>query len=185
MNNKANEGDFDKDPVFQGVSLKKFILLIASVFKIKGVVITPDELAKEIAGRPYEPRVGCASFYAIPTPQNEWGWMYKTVSGCQLIWLPDCMVFTRGLRKSQNFLDLVKEVLGEIVERVEPAWLNVVLTLVIVVNRPRVSEEGYEPDVVDNKVFFTAITHKPFEVCDESVLLGLKGIKAIEDAGYI
>jgi len=165
-----DSAEFYKDPVFQGVSLEDFIGFISSVFMTDGEVRTPQRFAQEMAVRPYESWAGCASFYAIPTPQNEWGWAYETISGRQLIWLPGDVVFTRSLRESRNFRGWVEEALGEPIELAEPEWLEAALTLALVVDRPCISEYGQEPPEAHNEGrFFAAISRKPFEVYEEVV----------------
>ena len=162
--------EFYKNPGFQAVNLEKFLGFISSVFRTEREVKTPLEFATSMADRPYESWYGCASFCALPTPQNEWGWMYETVSGRQLIWLPGDMVFTRGLRESQNFRGTVEEALGKAIELVEPEWLDAALTLALAVDRPCVSEYGQEPSEAHNEGFFAAISRKPFEVYDEKIV---------------
>lgn len=164
-----DSAEFYKDPVFQGVSLEKFLGLISSVFWADGEVKTPQEFAAIMATRPYESWAGCASFYAIPTPQNEWGWMYETISSRQLIWLPRDVVFTRGLRESQNFRGWVEKALGPATELAEPEWLEAALTLAIGVDRPCVSKYGQESSEAHNEGFFSAISRRPFEVYEEVV----------------
>ena len=164
-----DSAEFFTDPVFQGVSLERFIGFISSVFMTEREVKAPQEFAAEMANRPYESWAGCASFSTIPTPQNEWGWVYGTISGRQLIWLPGDTVFTRGLRESQNFRSWVEEALGEAVELAEPEWLEAALTLALAVDRPCVSEYGQEPSEARNEGFFAAISRRPFEVYEEVV----------------
>jgi hypothetical protein len=164
-----NSVDFYTDPIFQGVSLEKFFGFVSSVFWIEGEVKTPLEFAEAVAARPYQSWGGCASFYAIPTPQNEWGWGYETVSGRQLMWLPGDTVFTRGLRESQNFRDVVEGALGAVIELAEPEWLKAAFTLALVVDRPSVSEYGQAPSEAKNEGFFAAISRKPLEVYEGTV----------------
>lgn len=161
--------EFYTDPVFQRVNLKKFIGFISDVFGSDKEVKTPQEFATSMASRPFDSWQGCASFYAIPSPQNEWGWVYETISGRQLIWLPCDMVFTRGMRESQNFRSTVEEALGASVELAEPEYLDAELTLAIKVDRPCISEYGEEPSEVQNESFFAAINRKPFEVYEKVV----------------
>ncbi len=161
---KKKEDGYIADPVFQGVSLEQFIGFASSALMTDREVRTPRELAVKMASRPYEPWWGCACFYALPTPQEEWGWAYETVSGRQLIWLPGGTVFTRGLRESQNFRDWVEEALGNAVKLAEPEWLEDALMLSISVDRPCVPcVDDDESSARDNEGFFTAISRKPFE----------------------
>jgi len=162
-----DSADFYTDPVFQGVSLEQFIGFASSVLMTDGEVTSPRQLAEEIASRPYDTRRGGASFYAIPTPQDKWGWVYETVSGHQLIWLPGDVVYTRGMKFSKNFRGDVEGNFGAAASQSEPEWLDAALTLALAVNRPWVGEYGEEPHEVDNEGFFAAIKRRPLEVYGE------------------
>lgn len=165
-----DSAEFYKDPAWGGVDLQNYLRVISSVFLLDEPVATPEEFARAVAERPYESWEGSASFEAIPTPNDEWGWVYTTLSGRSLIWLPsEKTVFTRGMRESQNFRGTLEQMLGPAAVREEPAWLKAALTLGLSVARPCIGEYGAAPSEVSNEGFFAAIVRKPFGVYKEIV----------------
>lgn len=156
--------EFFPNPVFDGVDLQMFMKLVSTIMWV-GPAKTPEEFAVVVADRPYRSWDGCSTFSAIPTPSNKWGWVYQTLSGRQLIWVPEeNRVYTRDMRLSQIFRENLEEMMGEPTKREEPCWLNAALTLELVVDRPCILEYSTEPTPADNRLFFSAIGRKPFAV---------------------
>lgn len=157
------------DPGFKNVKLKDFIKFLCKVFFVEDKEIkTPYRFSQEVAERAYESWQGGAQFYALPTPQNKWGWMYETISERKLIWLPSKKLLTRGMKESQNFREELERNFGRAGELSEPEWLEAALTLRIEVQRPCIydyrRERISEPN---NDLFFASIRRKPFEIYGE------------------
>lgn len=123
-------------------SLPKFIETVSEIFWADEAHKNPVSFAREMISRPYILWCGGASFYVIPTPYNEWGWMYETISGRQLIWLPGNIIYTRYLQDSVNFRGWLEDTLGAPLRLEEPRWLNTALEIAIVV--PRIGYDCYE-----------------------------------------
>jgi len=161
--------EFFPNPVFEEVTLKKYLEVVSSVFWAQESAKTVKGFAETVADTPYESYRGASEFAIFPTPTNKWGLVYTTISDRQLIWLPEeNRVYTRGMRLSENFLETLEEMMGEATEREEPEWLNAALVLELVVGRPCITEYGTEPKKVDNTPFFAAIGREPFALFEGS-----------------
>jgi len=103
----------EKSPIFEGVALGDFFRFISGVLRLEVELLNPVDFAREFASRSTEEGYGSAKFAAIPTPRSEWGWLYETVSGRQLTWLPGGTVVTTGLTESRNFRSFVEKAFGK------------------------------------------------------------------------
>jgi len=156
----VNSWEFYKDPIFTGVSLEAFVRLVCRVFRVSyHNKLNLKQIAEIIGATPYYPNCGCARIGVLPTPKNQWAWVYSTISGRNLIWI-DGTVYTRGMRESTFFLEDIEYALGEKAERGDcPEWLDDALTLAIWVQRNYYGEEAD-----NNKYFFEAVNRRPSEV---------------------
>jgi len=149
------------------VSLRDYLRFVSYIFGVEGQE-TPTDFIKVMGATPYQPWYGCASFAAIPTPSNEWGWVYETISHRQLIWLPGGIVLARNMRDSEIFKGWVEAEFGQAISEDEPQWLDSAMALAIEVKRPRDSnEEADEPDEADNTELIQAIRHRPLDYWKE------------------
>ena len=145
-------------------SLKNYLRFISYIFGVSAE--TPADFIKVMGATPYQPWYGCASFAAIPTPNNEWGWVYETISHRQLIWLPGDIVLTKNFRNSEIFRGWVEAEFGEPIPGDEPEWLGAALSLALMVERPSDADatDNTDNNTDDNNAeLLSAIQQRPLD----------------------
>jgi len=143
-------------------NLRSYLRFVSYIFGVEGQE-TPADFIKVMEATPYQPWYGCASFAAIPTPSNEWGWVYETISHRQLIWLPGGIVLTRNMKDSEIFRGWIEEAFGQPEPIPEPEWLERAMSLALIVKRPIDDPDIDDVEAADNAELLSAIQQRPLD----------------------
>jgi hypothetical protein len=162
------EDSYKSNPLelaFKQVSQGNFLRFISEIFR-EGIYKTPEEFARIVEKTAWRTGDrGIAEFFAIPTPENLWGWYYKTTSDRRLIWIPKGIVYSRGLTQSKVFIQDLERAFGPAtkisVKKEEPTWLADSMALAIRIDRPCYHATGETIKAESNRPFFRAIANPP------------------------